>query len=165
MDKNTKHSNFREKLIEHALISELLKISWRSDACSLEISKPEVDAKGYDVLAEENGIIRHIQLKSSLTTSRISRQKVHLALGKKPSGCIVWVMFNEETMKLGPFLFLGGSAGEPFPAMDGFQVAKHTKGDATGEKKERPDLRVVPKGMFTVINSVEEMYETLFVTR
>lgn len=37
------HSSFREKLIEHLLIGELLMYSWRKRDCSLEISRPEVD--------------------------------------------------------------------------------------------------------------------------
>ena len=58
-------SSFREKLIEHLFIGELLKISWSRAECSLEVSKPEVDASGYDIIAESNDIIRHIQLKGS----------------------------------------------------------------------------------------------------
>jgi len=50
MSKHTEHSSYREKLIEHLLISELLKISWRNGDCELEVSKPEVDNYGYDVI-------------------------------------------------------------------------------------------------------------------
>jgi len=56
-------SSFREKLIEHLFIGELLKISWSRAEYSLEISKPEVDASGYEFIAESNDFIRHIQLK------------------------------------------------------------------------------------------------------
>jgi hypothetical protein len=134
-------SSFREKLIEHLFIGELLKLSWTAGTCSLEIAKPEVDYQGYDLVAEENGIIRHIQLKTSRLTARASRQKVHIALATKPSGCVVWIYFNERTLVLGPFLFFGGAAGEPLPYLSDLRVARHTKGDAQGIKAERPDIR------------------------
>ena len=44
-------SSFRENLIEHLFIGELLKISWSRVEYSLEVSKPEVDASGYDIIA------------------------------------------------------------------------------------------------------------------
>ncbi|WP_020506697.1 hypothetical protein [Lamprocystis purpurea] len=53
MDQHFLKSAFREKLIEHLLIGELLKISWARGDCSLEVAKPEVDNQGYDVLAED----------------------------------------------------------------------------------------------------------------
>src|SRR6056297_544397 len=95
------HSSFREKLIEHLLISELLKHSWvRGDFC-LEVSKPEVDNQGYDIVAEANGIIRHIQLKAAYLGSKTAKQKLHVALAGKPSGCVVWVYFDQDTLELG----------------------------------------------------------------
>ena len=62
---HTENSSFREKLIEHLFIGELLKLSWKSSNCTLEVASPEVDNAGYDVIAEDNGIVRHIQLKAS----------------------------------------------------------------------------------------------------
>ena len=49
---HTEKSSFREKLIEHLFIWELLKLSWKKGNCEIEISKPEVDNSGYDLLAE-----------------------------------------------------------------------------------------------------------------
>lgn len=65
MTEHSLHSSYREKLIEHLLIGELLKSSWKTKDFSLEISKPEVDRSGYDIIAEANSIIRHIQLKAT----------------------------------------------------------------------------------------------------
>jgi hypothetical protein len=62
MSEHSLHSSCREKLIEHLLIGELLKFSWLSKDFTLEIAKPEVDNSGYDIIAESNGVIRHIQL-------------------------------------------------------------------------------------------------------
>lgn len=156
------HSSYREKLIEHLLISELLKLSWRSGDCSLEIAKPEVDNKGYDLIAEANGVVRHVQLKASHLDARAAGQKVHVALAGKPSGCVVWVYFDESTLALGPFLFFGRPAGEPLPSLDGLKVARHTKANAEGYKAERPDLRVVPRSRFEAIGEIAGLYEVLF---
>ena len=162
MDKHFLKSSFREKLIEHLFIGELLKLSWTDGSCTLEIATPEVDNQGYDLIAEEGGIIRHIQLKGAYKKASASSQKVHIALSRKPSGCVIWVYFDEETLNLGPFLFFGGNAGEPLPDLSNFRVAKHTKANAQGVKKERPEIRVINKGEFTKIESIKELYSVLF---
>jgi hypothetical protein len=149
-------------LIEHLFIGELLKLSWTTGTCSLEIAKPEVDYQGYDLVAEENGIIRHIQLKTSYLGARAASQKIHVSLASKPSGCAAWIYFDEGTLELGPFLFFGGAAGEPLPDLSDLRVARHTKGNAQGVKAERPRIRVVNKGQFTQYNSIEALYEVLF---
>ena len=76
MDKNFLKSSYREKLIEHLFIGEILKLSWASDQCSIEVSKPEVDNQGYDLIIENNSFLRHVQLKTSAIGSRASGQKV-----------------------------------------------------------------------------------------
>lgn len=57
MDKHFLKSSFREKLIEHLFIGEMLKLSWRNEGCTLEVAKPEVGNQGYELIAEENGVI------------------------------------------------------------------------------------------------------------
>jgi len=165
MEQHYLKSSFREKLIEHLFIGALLKMSWCKGSCSLEVAKPEVDNHGYDVIVEEAGIIRHMQLKTSRFGGSTASQKIHTALSGKPSGCVVWIYFNETTQELGPFLFFGGVAGKPLPSLDGFKTAKHTKGNAEGVKNERPAIKVVPKGKFTKFNTLEQVYERLFERR
>lgn len=162
MDQHFLHSSYREKLIEHLFVGELLKLSWLKHSCKLEIAKPEVDNSGYDLIAEEGGVVRHIQLKASHAEARAAYQKVHIALGQKPSGCVVWVVFNESTLSLGPYLFFGAAPGDPLPELASFRVAKHTKGNAEGVKKERPTIRDIPKSQFKVYESGEAIYEALF---
>ena len=162
MDKHSHDSSFREKLIEHLLISELLKYSWQRGDCTLELSKPEVDRTGYDLVAECNGYIRHIQLKTTKSGARAASQNVHVALAGKPSGCIVWVYFDESTLELGPFLYFGGMPREALPDLSSFKVAKHTKGTSQGEKLERPNIREVKKGAFTKLESVQHLWYALF---
>ena len=162
MSKHSEHSSYREKLIEHLFVGELLKLSWQNGDCQLEVAKPEVDNSGYDVIIEANRIVRHIQLKASFVGSKTSRQKIHVKLADKPSGCVIWIYFNENTLDLGPFYFLGGMAGKPLPSILGEKVAKHTKGDQDGHKAERPNIRELNKGDFTKYETIHDIYNVLF---
>jgi hypothetical protein len=162
MTQHTEHSSYREKLIEHLFMGELLKLSWLKNRCELEIAKPEVDNAGYDLVGEVPGIIRHIQLKTSLIGGSTPSQKVHLRLAEKPSGCVVWIYFNEDTLTLGPFLYFGANAGQKLPSLEELKVAKHSKGNKDGFKAERPNIRIVPKGRFEVIPTIGGIYDKLF---
>lgn len=143
-------------------MAELLKLSWLQYDCALEIAKPEVDNSGYDLIAESGGIVRHIQLKTSVIGGTTASQKVHLRLAEKPSGCIVWIYFDEKTLCLGPFLFFGADAGQPMPCIVDRKIAKHVKGNKDGTKAERPNIRVLPKSSFERIKSIDEVYSRLF---
>jgi hypothetical protein len=162
MEQHYRFSSYREKLIEHLFIGELLKISWLFGECSLEIAKPEVDSRGYDVIIERGNVVRHIQLKTSHRQAVAVGQKVHIGLSEKPSGCVVWIQFDEINLSLGPFLFFGGSSGAPLPDIRSLKVGKHVKANAEGIKAERPNIRVVPKSLFKRIETVEEIFKVLF---
>lgn len=158
MSQHTENSSYREKLIEHLFIGDLLKLSWLHHACSLEIAKPEVDNSGYDLIAEAKGRVRHIQLKTSILSAKTASQKVHTKLGTKPSGCVVWIHFDEETLELGSFFYFVVNEA----SLVGRKVAKHTKGNKDGIKAERQNLRVVPKRSFMELKSIKEIYAHLF---
>ncbi len=162
MTQHVENSSYRERLLEHLFIGELLKLSWTSGSCALEVSKPEVDRSGYDVVAEANGVIRHIQLKTTFIGSSTKTQKVHISLGNKPSGCVVLIQFDNESLSLGPYLYSGGAPGDPLPSLADHKIAKHTKGNAQGVKAERPNIRTVPNSAFTKIKSIHELYLQLF---
>ena len=162
MSKHSEHSSYREKLIEHLFIGELLKLSWIEGDCELEIGKPEVDNSGYDVIIEAHRVIRHVQLKASYIGGKTSRQKIHVKLSDKPSGCIVWIYFNEDTLELGPFLFFGGEPGQPLPSLDNTKIARHTKGDQEGYKAERPNIRELNKGSFAKYETIKDIHHALF---
>ena len=162
MEEHSVNSSFREKLIEHLFIGELLKLSWTNKEFFLEVSKPEVDNSGYDLIIESKGVLRHIQLKAAFIGSKTSRQNIHTALSHKKSGCVVWIYFDQKNLNLGPFLFFGGKPGEQLPELSQFKLAKHTKGDAEGHKAERPNIRTINKGHFTSYETIEGIYYALF---
>lgn len=161
-EKHFRDSSFREKLVEHLLVGELLSLSWKRGNCRLEVSRPEVDRTGYDLVAEHGSCLRHIQLKSSRKGANTATQTVHVALADKPSGCVVWVYIDDDSLELGPFLFFGGKPGEKLPKLDSFRVSKHTRGNAQGVKAQRPNLRDVPKGKFTFLETMEDLWSKLF---
>lgn len=162
MNQDTDQSSYRERLLEHLLISELLKLSWYSGDCSLEISQPEVDRAGYDLIAEAHGVIRHIQLKTTAKDSKTKEQTVSLMLGSKPSGCVIVVKFDKSSLQLGPFLFFGGKPGEPLPSLENFKVARNVRANSQGKKSERPNHRVISHTQFQTLATVDLLYKQLF---
>jgi len=158
-------SNFFEQLVEHVFISELLQEAWFRYNKIVEVSRSEVDTSGYDLLLECNNVIRHVELKTSGTEARRSFQKINMALSEKPSGCVVWLMREEDEdtcrVKL-RYLFFGNPPGEPLPSLEYFKTAKHTKGNSKGIKKERPAIRQIPKSKFIEVSGIKELIEKLF---
>ena len=154
-------SSYREALLEHLFIGELLRHLWKQGRF-VEVLKPQVDDAGYDVCLESNGVIRHVQLKASFEESKTAKQNVHLNLAEKPSGRIVWIRFDTETLDLVSFGWFGGKPGKPLPSLSELKKAKHTKGDGTGKKLERPMIRVIPKARFEEVKTMEELAERLF---
>ena len=156
------HSSYREALLEHLFAGEVMKCLWLQGVHRMEVLKPQVDDGGYDLVLEANGVTRHVQMKSSHHRSGTARVNVSLRLMEKPSGCVVWTRFHRDTLELGPFLWFGGAPGQRLPDISGFEVAKHTKGNAEGVKTERPNLRVVPRKLFDRVDSIQELVERLF---
>lgn len=161
-ESDTLHSSRREKLVEHIFVGEILRHLWRAGVHEVDVLRAETDAGGYDIVIEVGSVARHIQLKSSTRGSTTSKQKVNVSLGSKRSGCVVWVTFESSSMELGPFLWFGGRPGKPLPDITSFPIARHTKGNAKGEKTERRNIRVINKGKFTKVTSISGVVEKLF---
>ena len=159
----TTQSAYREAIIEHLFLGALLPPYWKQHWPErIEVSRPRVDDAGYDLILEAKGVIRHVQLKASFETSKVARHDVHLRLAEKPSGCVVWVVFDSD-FRLGPFYWFGNSAGQPLPTISGFPYAKATRADSTGLKKDRTNLRRVPRSAFTRVDTLEQITSLLFV--
>jgi hypothetical protein len=164
-DATSLKSTFYQQLVEHFFIAELLQEAWFGYRRIVEILRAEVDASGYDVVFECDGILRYVQLKTSKHDAKRYFINVNTALAKKPGGCVLWLLREENPqtrrIKLS-YLFFGGLPGEKLPALDGFQVGKHSKGDASGKKNERPSIRLIPKTKFTKIDSTCDLLDRLF---
>jgi len=59
------NSDYYEKLVEHLFIADILTAALLIYKVQIEIHRAEIDIFGYDLVLECNGIIIHIQLKSS----------------------------------------------------------------------------------------------------
>lgn len=155
------NSVLREKVVEHIFVAELSRVLLLDMKLPFETLRAEFDSNGYDLVIEANGHIRHIQLKAMRTGGKRARVDINLALAEKPSGCVLWMVVDETTLELGPFLWLGGKPGVKLKIPKG-RVARHTKGDSKGFRSDRPGLRTVAKGKFTKLDELRDVAEMLF---
>jgi hypothetical protein len=155
-------SSYRERLLEHVFIGDLLRRLWVLGYRDAEVLKPEVDQSGYDVVLECGGISRHVQLKASHDVSKTAKVSVHVGLADKPSGCVLWILFDEKTLHLGPFLWFGGAPGEKLPDISGLKVGRRTTPNSTGQNPERPNIRCLPKPKFEKIQDFDGVIKRLF---
>lgn len=163
MDHHSRLSSFREKTTEHIFVSECLKALWRRGVFDAEILRSEVDGAGYDIVLECRGVTRHVQLKSSFAGSRTARQKLNNKLSRKPAGCAIWILFDAETLTLGPFLWHGNGPHERMSELSGrFRKAKHTKGDSKGVKLERESAYTLPRSAFKELSTMDDVVDALF---
>lgn len=161
-EQHSHRSSHRDALLEHLFAGEVMRRLWLRGNWRLEVLKPQVDDGGYDLVIEANRVVRHVQLKASYKGSTIRTSKVNSLLGAKPSGCVVFMWFDSDTLDLGPFGFFGGPPGERLPDITGFNVARHTKGNAQGLKAERPNIRTVPLSAFGRLDSIDAVIDRLF---
>ncbi len=93
---------------------------------------------------------------------------MNVKLADKPAGCVIWLLWEEDTtshrIKF-KYLFYGEGPREPLTGIYGLPVAKHTKADSTGLKKERPNIRVIKKNEFRQIATIHALMDTLFGPR
>jgi hypothetical protein len=154
-------SSLREQALGHLFLGQLLAFMWRNGARDIEVLKSEVDRGGYDVVLESNGVIRHIQLKSSFRGSKVREVDVSTKLLRKPGGCILWLEFDPESLAIERFYWFGGKAGTALPDL-GLRVSRHSKGNSEGAKNERPIHRVLTRGRFEPLANISEVAEKLF---
>ncbi len=159
-DLHSIRSSFRESLLEHALIYELLREAWRRGLV-IDVLRPEVDT-GVDVIFESGSIVRHVQLKSTQAGSGVRRWNINSVLATKPSAAAILQEFKDEDGGLSiRYRFFGGPPGVAL-SLDGFKTGKHTKASAEGVKALRPAIRVVPLSQFEPVADTAELFGRLF---
>lgn len=153
-----RQSSFRESLLEHVFIAELLQEAWFGRRQVVEVLRAEVDAFGYDLVAECNGVTRHIQLKASRLGGRAARQTINMRLSDKLSGCVVWIQFDQgaDHRATLTYLFYGGAPGEPLPHPG------ETLGINPYSKAVRPNTRVIRRGQFEPVPTTSLLLDKLF---
>jgi hypothetical protein len=161
---HSRDSSLREQALGHLFLGELLAAMWRSNRRDVEVLKGEVDRGGYDLVLESNGLIRHVQLKSSFIGSKVREVSVSTKLLAKPGGCVVWIEFDPEMLKIERYLWFGAAPGSPLPDI-GARIARHSRANSIGQKAERPMHRELAKSKFEALSEIEPLVSRLFGVR
>jgi hypothetical protein len=157
-NRNTHHSTLRERIVEHLFVGEVLKTLWTYGVTDVEILRPEFDAHGYDLVMGSRGYLRHVQLK----TQAGGVLSLGRALAETPSGCVVWIEINRETLQMGPFYWLGGKPGQRLPNIAQYEHPRRATHNKQGERPLRKNHHAVPRDAFTRLGTVTEVVEHLF---
>jgi hypothetical protein len=155
------HAVLRERIVEHLFVGDALRRLWQRRVTDVEVLRSEFDAGGYDLVMSYRKVVRHIQLKSVLERGKAANVKVSLNLMEKPSGCVVWIVLSPK-LELKSYRWFGGEPGEPLQDIRDFKVAKHSKGNSKGSKLERSNQRIVPRGKFEPLDTLDGVLTRLF---
>lgn len=153
-------SGAREKILEHRLVSDLAELMMRR-GIELDVMHGEFDAHGHDVVFEAAGVIRHVQLKAMVAGGKRRDVNVNVRLRSRPSGCVVWMVYDPVTLKVIEYRWFGGGPGEPLPDL-GDKIVRHSKGNASGEKAFRNGHRLLSKPKFEVLENLDVLADRLF---
>ena len=162
----SQNSLYFEKLVEHRFISDMMTYCLYKKEIALEIIHAEIDTNGYDLILSYKNINRYIQLKTSEENSTTSSQKINLLITKKENPCIIWIIrhydnnINDFRFK---YLFWGSNIKEPLPDIGKYRIAKHPKANSLGIKKLRPNIKEIPRKDFIEFNTIEKLFEKLFL--
>lgn len=159
-DDHARNSVLREIILEHFFIGEVLKRLWQKRIFDVEVLRSEFDAGGYDLVVSRGDLVRHIQLKSRLSSATSRSVSVGLRLTQRPSGCVIWMVVS-ETLEFEKFLYFGREAGEPLPDLCEFKVTKHVKANKDGVFLEKPGHRIVPASKFETLKTLDQVIEKL----
>jgi hypothetical protein len=155
-----RQSTVRESLVEHMFLAEIMQEAWINREQVVEVLKADVDAFGYDLVLECNGILRHVQLKTSEATGKTSQQTINIALAEKEKACVVWVVLDRDSergrFKMAYRYFGGQKPDDPMP----------TLGDVVGvnplSKRPRDNTRIVKKNRFDRIETMAQLLDRMF---
>lgn len=164
---NTANSIAFELMLESLFLSELLQEMWFVRGQVVDVLHSPVDAYGYDVVLQSGGVTRHVQLKTKRLTGKTASYKLSTLLYNQPAACVVvleWELPPGSSRLALQYRWFGGGPHEPIPHL-GEKVAKHTKGDSLGVKKEKPLHRVVALGKFAKVSSMTGLVDLLFDPR
>lgn len=112
---STRHylkSRYREKVVEHIFVGELLRHLWANGMDGVEILTPEVDASGYDLVLALGAIVRHVQIKCSIDGGKTEEQQINARLALLNTKIVTRSRFTvlPDMTALVQALFSGGQA-------------------------------------------------------
>jgi hypothetical protein len=152
----THQSHAVEKAMEYRFLADLTA-ALLTRGIPFEILRPEVDARGHDLVIEAGGVLRHIQLKGLGEGGRRSDFTLHQGLMSRPSACVIATVYDRTTLQPTGYRWLGGPPGVPIRPL-GDRLAHHTR----GAKAERPDHRTVRLSQFDRVGTMDDLVDRLF---
>lgn len=127
----------------------------------MDVMRSEFDAHGHDVVFEAAGVIRHVQLKAMVAGGKRRDVNVNVRLRSRPSGSVVWMVYDPMTLKVVEYRWFGSGPGEPLPEL-GDRIVRHAKGNASGEKAFRNGHRLLCKVSFEILEDLGMLADRLF---
>jgi hypothetical protein len=159
METHYRQSTLRERIVEHVFIGDALRSLWRLKITDVELLRSEFDAHGYDLVMARGQLVRHIQFKTG--TSKPRNVSVALALGEKPSGCVIFIQIT-PALETGPFYWFGGAPGQPLPSITDYPKPARTTPNRAGEYPERQNHRDLPASALERLETLESVLTKLF---
>lgn len=134
---------------------------WQLGVTNVEVLRAEFDASGYDLVMCCGDVMRHMQFKASLVDGKRAEVAVNERLAQAPSGCVVWLSVTDD-LDIREYRWFGAKPGHRLPALANYRLGRHTRGNSSGVKSERPSQRVVPKTAFQTLGDLDDVLECLF---
>ncbi len=154
-------SVLRERIIEHVFVGEALRRLWQLGVAEVEVLRSEFDAGGYDVVFSYKDVVRHVQLKSAIEGGKTNEVSVSLKLAEKPSGCVLWIIVDDQLDFRG-YRWFGGQPGQALPDIGGKRQARQTRANKDGVKADRSGHRILRRGDFERLASLDAVLQRLF---
>ena len=160
-EQHAHHSILRERILEHWLVGEVMRRLWMVGRTDIEVLRSEFDRGGYDLLLDLGGVVRHVQLKTSRKAGSTSEVTISLELARRPSGCVVWAVVDDD-LSLNHFRWFGGAPGDALPNVSELKLAKQARANAQGVKADKPNFRRLPASQFVRLATVDDLLDKLF---
>jgi hypothetical protein len=154
------NSSLRENIVEHLFIGLALGKLWNAGITNAEILRSEFDAYGYDLVISYGDIVRHVQMKTSTSLTKVSVSKL---LAQKSSGCVLFIKLD-NCLNLGPFYFFGATAGQQLPDLGEFKSTRRTAPKSDGKKHERKMHHDIPLSKFQRFETIEKLMANMLGT-
>ena len=156
-------SSYVENVLKHTFLADLLQTAWRIDHTrKINVFDAEVDDSGFDLVVSSGHTFRHIQLKSTHSAGRARSLSAHTALSSALGGCIVWLFYSAETLRIEHYRFFGEQSGGAMADISGLPKTKTVRRDIHGQRREREHHRKIKLSAFSPPLSIEQLYECLF---
>jgi len=156
----THQSTLREKIFEQRLVADIgLELIERGT--DFTVLNAMWDRDGYDVVIDAGPAVRHIQLKATTIGTTTREVPINIRLAAKPSGCVIWLVFDPIGRRFTEYRWFGGAPGLPLPDL-GDRPVRHSRANAAGVKAIRPDIRSLGLARFERIATIGELTDRLF---